>query len=123
MTENATETLGKLMHSQSFVVRGRLSIEEWKLFMASIVESVGMTSAGQAAVWEYPTIEGKGGLGWTICQPLVESFSVLDIWSDHDGAYLQISSCRKFDPASVIAPVRRAGLVIDSVGEMETLRL
>lgn len=123
MTENATKTIGKEMHSQSFVVRGSLPIDEWKAFLASIVSAVGMTPAGSAAVWEYPTVDGKGGTGWTICQPLVESFSVLDIWSDHDGAYLQISSCRKFDSAAAIAPVRRAGLVIDSIGEMETLRL
>lgn len=115
--------LGRRMYSQNIVLRGRLAAIAWKALLVDCVVAMGMKTAGEAAVWCYPTTEGKGGTGATICQPMVESFAVIDTWPDHDGAYLHISSCVYFDPSKLIAPVRAAGLVIDFVGALEGLRL
>lgn len=111
------------MFAQNIVLNGRLSEQDWRAFLADFTKSVGMTTAGEAAVWRYPTSEGKGGVGMTICQPITESFIVIDTWPDHDGAYLHFASCVRFDPATFIAPINRAGLAIGFVGQFEALRL
>jgi hypothetical protein len=59
----------------------------------------------------------------TACQPLTESFIVLDTWDQHDGAYLHISSCQKFDITGLIAPAREFALGVDFMGRCETLSL
>lgn len=115
--------LGRRIYSQNIVLRGRLAAIAWKALLVDCIAAMGMTTAGEAAVWSYPTTEGKGGVGTTICQPMAESFMVVDTWPDHDGAYLHISSCMQFDPSKLISPIQRAGLVIDFVGANEALRL
>lgn len=122
--------LGRRMYTQNYVLRGclddhptQLDGSAWKAFLIHCVAAMGMTTAGEAAVWSYPTDDGKGGEGMTVCQPMTESFIVVDTWPAHDGAYLHVSSCRKFDPSSLIEPVRAAGLAIDFVGAFEALRL
>jgi S-adenosylmethionine/arginine decarboxylase-like enzyme len=51
--------------------------------------------------WEYPLENGKGGIGLTLVQPLVESFIAWDTWPSHDGAYLFVVSCKEYDPLIV----------------------
>lgn len=115
--------LGRRMWSQNFALRGRLTSEQWEWLLRDCALAMGMTPAGHSAKWSYPTHDGKGGFGTTICQPMTESFIVIDTWPDHDGAYLHVASCQKFDPASLISPARRAGIEIGLAGQMEMLRL
>jgi hypothetical protein len=115
-------SLGMRMHSQSLVLRGRLTSEDWKAFLAECAKAMGMTPVCDAVVWEYP-IEGKGGSGITAFQPIVESFIALDTWSSHDGAYLFIASCRKFDVSQLVKPIQRFALWLDDSGAPITLRL
>jgi S-adenosylmethionine/arginine decarboxylase-like enzyme len=60
-----------------------------------------MTPVHKATKYQYP-VEGKGGVGFTIFQPITESFMALDAWPDHDGAYLFICSCKDFDKEKVV---------------------
>jgi hypothetical protein len=115
-------TLGKRMYSQAFTLRGRLSDGDWRLFLVACAEAMDMSPAGNPAVWSYP-VEGKGGFGKTILQPITESFLVADTWPDHDGAYLFICSCRKFDATQLIAPIKRFSLGLDDMSGTTTLRL
>lgn len=122
MEELAESAIGMLMHSQSLVLRGRLLDGDWKLFLAKCTEAIGMTPVCEAAVWNYP-IEGRGGVGMTAFQPLMESFIALDTWSDHDGAYLFIASCRKFDVSQLAKTIREFALGVVDSGAPSTLRL
>jgi hypothetical protein len=118
------------MYSQPIVLRthpsrrgcGVLTEDGWKVFLSECVKAMGMTPIAPAAVWRYP-VEGKGGVGWTMFQPIVESFLALDIWSDHRGAYLFIASCRKFDALQLVAVIRSFGMSMDDSGAPVTLRL
>lgn len=114
---------GRRIFTQNVVLRGSLSEHQWREFLISAVQALGMTPSGSPAVWKYPTEDGKGGTGMTACQPLTESFIVLDTWSDHDGAYLHISSCKQFDVTNLVAPAREFHLGVDFMGRAETLRL
>ena len=117
-----TEELGRRMFSQNVVLRGQLLEDQWRDFLVRCVQSLGMIAGGEAAMWRYP-VDGKGGNGMTVCQPLTDSFIVLDTWDDHDGAYLHISSCKRFDAALIVAPAREFSLGVDFMGRAETLRL
>jgi hypothetical protein len=118
-----TDDLGKRMYAQNIVLRGRLSDHNWREFLIRAVKAIGMTPSGEPAVWRYPTEAGKGGNGITICQPLTESFAVLDTWSDHDGAYLHLASCIAFNVAALVEPAREFCLAADFIGKAEMLRL
>lgn len=110
------------MHSQSLVLRGRLSDGDWKLFLAKCTEAMGMRPVCEATVWNYP-IDGRGGFGMTAFQPLTESFIAVDTWPDHDGAYLFVASCRKFDVARLADTIREFALRLNDSSAPCTLKL
>jgi hypothetical protein len=115
--------LGRRIFSQNIVLRGRLADASWRPFLLDCISEMGMMSAGGAAQWEYPTEDGKGGVGLTVCQPMTESFMVADVWPDHGGAYLHISSCKAFDAMALIPVIQAVGLGVDTFGKQEILGL
>lgn len=122
LVRNETE-LGRRMYARGFVLRGKLSVTKWRQFLRAVAKSMNMTPAGKAAAWRYP-LHGKGGCGTTICQPITESFIVLDTWPDHDGAYLFICSCRQFFPGRDLPLViSQFDLEEDDVSAPITLKL
>jgi S-adenosylmethionine/arginine decarboxylase-like enzyme len=110
------------MYSQNVVLNGRLSEVQWREFLSRCVADLGMTKAGEPAIWRYP-VDGKGGNGMTACQPITESFIVADTWPDHDGAYLHISSCRPFAITRLFRAVEEYGLTVKDAGLREILAL
>ena len=118
-----TEELGRRMFSQNVVLRGHLAERSWREFLVRAIKALDMSPAGDPAIWNYPTADGKGGVGATICQPLTESFVVLDYWDDHKGAYLHISSCKRFDVTALVEPAREFKIAVDFMGRAEMLRL
>lgn len=115
--------LGRRIFSQNIVLRGHLANAAWRPFLLDCIAEMGMTSAGHAAMWHYPTDDGKGGAGLTVCQPMTESFMVADVWPDHEGAYLHISSCKAFDAMALVPVVEAVGLGVDRFGKQEILGL
>jgi len=117
------ETLGRRVYSQNAVLRGKLSDLHWEAFLIECTVALGMDPAGKAAIFHYPLDNGKGGTGLTVCQPITTSFMVVDVWPDFDGAYLHISSCKKFAIADLVETIRHFELALDFAGAVETLRL
>jgi hypothetical protein len=107
-----TPPLGARMHSAGIVLRGVLSPEQWLKLLADITTAIGMKPVGEPAVWTYP-VEGNGGNGQTIVQPITDSFLALDTWSDHRGAYLFVCSCRFYYTADIDAVAKRFGLEVE----------
>jgi hypothetical protein len=105
------DVLGARMHSLGMVVRGKLSRERWIDMLHAVACSVGMSPVGKETVCDYP-IDGKGGCGSTVFLPITESFLILDTWSDHDGAYLFVSSCRPYFSADVDKVALEFGLKV-----------
>jgi hypothetical protein len=77
-------------------LRGELPVSEWQAFLKNLVEVIGMTAVSEPVVCSYPLPNGAGGVGHSIFVPITESFVVLDTWSDHNGAYLFVCSCKPF---------------------------
>ena len=76
-------------------------MDEWEALLLDICRLMQMHPVHKAARFKYP-VKGKGGVGFTIVQPITESFLALDAWPDHDGAYLFICSCKEFDKHKVV---------------------
>lgn len=87
--------LGLRIRSFGLVLKGQLAETRWLQFLSEVVLAIGMNPVGDTVVRTYP-VDGKGGVGLTIFQAITESFLVMDIWPDHDGAYLFVCSCRPF---------------------------
>lgn len=97
------------MHSLGVVLRGALPSPRWMEFLHEVAKAIGMSAVGEPAVWTYP-LEGRGGNGQTMLLPITESFLALDTWSDHDGAYLFVCSCRPYYSADIDAVANAFGL-------------
>jgi S-adenosylmethionine/arginine decarboxylase-like enzyme len=94
------EPLGRSMQFHSYALVGLLSHEQWQKFLVEVTRTIGMHPVGQPAVWDYP-VNGAGGNGSTMVQPISDSFLAVDTWPDHRGAYLLICSCRQFNPRTL----------------------
>lgn len=103
------EVLGSRMRSFGLVLHGMLTEKQWKEFLVAVCDAIGMYPVGEPAVWTYP-LEGKGGVGQTVMLPITESFLVVDTWSDHDGAYLFVCSCREFALGPILDQAESFGL-------------
>jgi len=123
-------TLGQNLKVSGYRIQSTASKRRFKMILRDIVNLIGMTPAGKVATWDFPwysqfwrrllaTIIGRkhlpglGGVGWTIVQPLVESFAVVDYWQAHGHWFLVIGSCRPYEARQV------ANFLRDNCGETE----
>jgi hypothetical protein len=98
MNQVLTEELGKNVQCHHLSLMG--AFIDWKGFLQELASKLGLHSVGPPVEWVYP-VDGKGGMGRTIIQPITTSYLVADTWEDHNGAYLMICSCKAFDPVLV----------------------
>jgi len=103
---------GKRMHCAGIVLKGTLPAERWLELLHAIAKAIGMSAVEKPAVWTYPTVSGAGGTGQTIVLPITESFLALDTWSDHDGAYLFVCSCRQYFTKDIDDVAKAFGLSV-----------
>ena len=78
----------------------------------SIIGALKMHRAHDAISYDYP-VNGAGGLGHTLIQPITESFIAFDAWPDFGGAYLVICSCKTVNLDKVMKKVRACGYTIE----------
>jgi S-adenosylmethionine/arginine decarboxylase-like enzyme len=115
--------LGARMYFRGVALDGTLIETDWRAFLIAAASEMGMSPVGKAYAWHYP-VDGAGGNGATILQPITESFLALDTWPDHRGAYLFICSCKPFHAGCLRDVLRRFGLsIIDAIGAPDCLRL
>jgi len=106
-----TEVLGTRLYVAGFALLGYRPPADMAWVLQQVVALVGMQTGGlEPKVWSYPLPDGAGGLGETICQPLVESFIVSDAWPELKvkgrkmrKTYVVMASCRQFNPQAVAA--------------------
>lgn len=118
------EVLGMRLFVSGYALGGQAAPARLAAILQQVVALVGMDTAGlPPQIWSYPLPDGRGGVGETICQPLVESFIVADTWPSlaHRGrplpkVYVVLASCRAYNSQAVaaflakeIGPVLRMG--------------
>ena len=60
--------------------------------LRKLIRFIGMTPARDHLVDNYP-FKGGGGEGYTLFQPLMESYAVMDVYYDSNETELLISTC------------------------------
>lgn len=89
-------------------VRGVLSIEDARKFAIECVEAIGMQISHPAQLTEYPPLNGED-IGFLLLQPLIESYVILDVWTNLGGFYMGVTSCKDFDTVAVERLIARWG--------------
>ena len=104
------ELLGDKLYVSAFSIQGELSEESAQDLIDAVIAAINMTKVHYPARWVYPA-NGLGGVGFTICSPITESFLVMDAWpkADQPHAYLLIGSCKSYDSAVVVKTIRARG--------------
>ena len=111
------EVLGDSLYVSIYVLRAAPSRARLETLLKKVVRAVGMSTAGlPAKAWVYPLESGQGGVGVTICQPLVESFIIADSWPELSKTYLVLASCRRYSPQAVAAVVAQEGFPCEFQG-------
>lgn len=113
--------LGQEFHSATLAIHGFIDEAGAARLLHIVIKFIRMRPIFRATVWRYPA-EDQGGEGETLvqpfalAQPLVESLSLVfagmtgtDSWTEHEGFYLFIHSCRPFDIDSLITFLEKKG--------------
>jgi hypothetical protein len=105
------EILGDRLFVSSYSIQGALEIADACTLIQSVVDAINMTPAHNRTVCQYPVGESLGGIGFTVFQPITESFLVLDAWPKATAphAYLVIGSCKPYASAQVVQAIQDAG--------------
>lgn len=127
------QTLGTQFHIAAYLVEGNFLPETLCEMLRKIVSFVGMSTGGmRPKIWTYPLIpwyrrfwlrltrrvivDGPGGMGQTICQPLIESLSAADNWPELGHVLFLLVSCRPFDRDNLAEYIRRMTGNVKSFG-------
>ncbi len=88
-----------------FTCQGYLVPVEMRRIALDLIQRIGMTPARSHPVDDYPLPNGLGGEGFTLFQPLTESYLVIDVYYDRNESELLISTCMpdRLKVAAVIA--------------------
>jgi len=112
------------MFFRGVALHGALDELEWRRLLLYCASALGMKAVASAAAWRYPLKDGTGGNGWTIVQPITESFLALDTWPGHQGAYLFVCSCKPFPPNVLTKTIETFGLQVgEAIGAPDMLRI
>ena len=95
------EIFGTKMRVVVLAVKGKVSESVGADMVEELVSVLGMSKAPGSSLCKYP-VDGKGGSGYTMFQPITESFIAFDSWPDLSGGYLVICSCGSLDITSVL---------------------
>ena len=105
------DDLGSRLLIAAFSVKGDVNVRVAQYLLRHVMAAIGVAPAHDQGFYRYPT-GGKGGTGFTIIQPITESFLAVDSWPDHGGAYLVFASCKWFDVDAVEKVVESLGLTV-----------
>lgn len=76
-----------------FWCQGYVPPEKAHLLALKLIAFIGMTPARKHPVDDYP-YRGRGGKGYTLFQPLMESYLIMDVYYDHNLTEILISTCK-----------------------------
>ncbi len=100
--------LGERLDVVTFTIKGDTSKFGCIKLIDEIIVSLGMHKVHSPTCYKYPVGEA-GGLGFTFIQPITESFIAFDSWSDFEGAYLILCSCKTINIPRVKKKIRAMG--------------
>lgn len=86
-------SLGDNKEKFLFTCQGFQLPTDMRRVATNLVNFIGMTPARNHPVDDYPFNDG-GGYGFTLFQPLIESYLVIDVYYDQNETEILISTCK-----------------------------
>lgn len=89
--------LGENKEKYLFTCRGWLPPAEMRRVLLQLIELIGMRKARSHPHDDYPYDDGEvvgGGDGFTLYQPLMESYAVVDVYYDSHESEVLVSTCK-----------------------------
>jgi|GEM_PF-6131126 len=87
--------LGEKKQIEGWTCRGWMSHERMSEIVDFLIRSIGMEPGRECRIDHYP-YKGKGGAGYTLYQPLTDSWAVADIYTDLNQTKFTLASCKPF---------------------------
>lgn len=111
------EVLGTLKKKFEYSCQGVLGPKAMWEAVQKIIRFAGMTPARRGRLDRYP-YRGGGGRGFTIYQPLTESWCIADIYTDLNRSDIELSTCEpeRINESALIA------LLSEEIGPVITKR-
>jgi hypothetical protein len=106
--------LGERLDVVMLTLKGDSSMKSCVTLANELVIVLGMNKVHEPTFYKYP-VNGQGGFGFTFIQPISESFIAIDSWSDFEGVYLLICSCKTVNLNKVSKKVRKLGFRIKQI--------
>ncbi len=104
---------GRGMMCAALLLRGEANNTHVSNMMTDICNALGMCAIKEPQRWDYP-VNGKGGYGYTIVQPITESFIIADVWPKIKAVYIYIASCKPFSPGTLCGAAQRFFVIEES---------
>lgn len=105
-------SIGAGMTVACFAVRPCPSKVQVTSLTDSLIDALGLSKAKHdPTTYNYP-VAGKGGVGLSYIQPIMESFIVVNMYSNFEGAYVVICSCVPIDYIKALMVIKSYGLAI-----------
>lgn len=106
--------LGERLDVVGITIKGDTSKYAAQTLIDNIIDVLGMKKVHYPVCYKYP-VNSLGGFGFSLIQPITESFIAFDSWSDFKGAYLVICSCKTVNLNKVSKKVRAMGYKIKQI--------
>lgn len=100
MAKTVARKFGEKLFLAAFSVKGKLSKSVCEKLTDTIVSSIKLQCIPGRIFYSYP-YDGSGGNGFTLIQPITESFIAIDQWEDFNGGYIIICSCKFFESKDI----------------------
>ena len=98
--------LGTRKQIGGWTCQGVLPSSEMMKTALEVIKLVGMTPARLGRIDEYP-YNGLGGVGYTLYQPLTDSYIIFDVYSEINETKVILASCKPYNHQGVGILLRR----------------
>lgn len=88
-----SQILGMEKRKFLFLCYGKLSIEDASHVIINLIRFIGMTPAREPRFDIYP-YKGRGGIGYTGFFPLMESYILVDVYTELNQIEILLSTCK-----------------------------
>lgn len=104
--------LGGIMKVACYAFKGDLPVHKGREMSADLVVNTKMQPVCEPFLHEYPIDNDKGGVGYTLYQPITESFITIDVYTELYGGYVLVSSCEPYFNEQITKTLEAYGLTI-----------
>lgn len=99
---------GRRTYVSGFAFHGSTDPEAVSHLVLKVIADIGMTPIFDKKIFEWT----EDGVGYIHVQCLYESCVIADVWPKHNGGYLLVVSCKKYDLDAITKAMHDLGYMV-----------